>query len=80
MKKKVKPAPPPTAKRGVGRPPGKRTDKENYSQHSVWLSHKVHAEVQHALILPDGKRYEFSKLVEHRLREWLDAGGKLPKE
>jgi hypothetical protein len=35
--------------------------------------------VLRALVTPDAKRYEFSKLVEHLLRKWL-RDPKLPKE
>jgi hypothetical protein len=40
----------------------------------------LQAEVLRALVTPDGQRYEFSKLVAHLSRRWLDAGGKPPKE
>ena len=65
--------------RPVGRPKGKRSDPA-YRQHSVWLPGSLQAEVAKALVLPDGRRYEFSKLVDYLLRKWLDAGAKLPKD
>ena len=68
------------AKPKVGRPLGKHSDKENYSQHSVWLSNAVYVKVKQAVItLPKGKSYELSKLVEHLLQEWLKGGANLPE-
>ncbi len=67
-------------KRPVGRPKtGKRSNPE-YSQRSIWLPKTFQAKVMHKLLTPDGRRYEFSALVESLLREWLDAGAKLPKD
>jgi hypothetical protein len=65
------------AKKKVGRP---KTRPKDYSQRSVWLPKGLHADVLRALVTPEGKRYEFSKLVEHRLRQWLKDGAKLPKD
>ena len=67
----------PATRKKAGRPPSRP---KGYSQRSVWLPDTLHADVLRALVTPDAKRYEFSKLVDHLLRRWLDAGGKLPKE
>ena len=74
MKNKQKQPP-----RKVGRPAtGKRSNPE-YAQHSVWLPGSLYADVLKGLVTPDGKRAEFSALVESLLRQWLKAGAKLPK-
>jgi len=65
------------AGRSVGRP---KTRPDDYHQHSVWLPGSLQADVWHALVMPNGKRFQFSRLVESLLRRWLEAGGKLPKE
>jgi hypothetical protein len=57
---------------------GKRSNPV-YRQHSVWLPGDLFADVLRASITPDGKRAEFSALVEHLLRQWLKAGAKLPR-
>jgi hypothetical protein len=67
----------PARKRPVGRP---KTRPDDYSQRSVWLPDALHFEVRQTLMMPKGKDYEFSRLVEHLLRQWLKAGGKLPVE
>jgi hypothetical protein len=67
------------SKKRVGRPPGKHSDPK-YSQRSVWLPKALQVEVLKALVTPEGKRFEFSALVEHFLRRWLKDGAKLPKE
>jgi hypothetical protein len=66
--------------RPVGRPKTGKRSNPDYNQHSVWLPGSLQAEVWRALVTPEGKRYEFSRLVESLLRRWLDAGGKLPKD
>jgi hypothetical protein len=61
-------------KRPPGRPAtGKRSNPE-YAQHSVWLPGSLYGDVLKGLVTPDGKRYEFSSLVESLLRQWLRAG------
>lgn len=65
--------------RPVGRPKNGRRSNPDYRQHSVWLSDSLCVEVWDKLETPEGKRYEFSALVETLLRKWVDAGGKLPK-
>ena len=67
----------PAPKRPAGRP---KTRKPDYHQHSVWLPDGLQADVLRALVTPEGKRYEFSALIEHLLRQWLKAGAKLPKD
>jgi hypothetical protein len=63
----------------VGRPAtGKRSNPE-YAQHSVWLPGRLYGEVLKGLVTPEGKRYEFSALVEALLRHWVKSGAKLPK-
>jgi len=64
-------------KKPVGRPKSRPAD---YHQRSIWLQDGLQARVLKALVTPDGQRYEFSRLVAHLLRRWLDAGAKLPKE
>jgi hypothetical protein len=65
--------------RKVGRPAtGKRSNPE-YAQHSIWLPGSLYGEVLKGLVAPDGRRHEFSALVEALLRQWLKAGAKLPK-
>jgi len=65
------------ARKKVSRPKSRPDD---YSQRSLWLPDSLHAKVLRALVTPDAKRYEFSKLVEHLLRQWMKAGARLPKE
>jgi len=63
----------------VGRPAtGKRSNRE-YAQHSVWLPNELYGDVLRNLVTAEGKRYEFSTLVEQLLRQWLERGAKLPK-
>jgi hypothetical protein len=64
----------------AGRPATGKSSSGDYGQHSVWLSNAVYAEVQRNLITDNGKRHEFSGLVEVLLRQWLKAGAKLPKD
>jgi hypothetical protein len=63
-----------------GRPATGKRSNEAYRQHSTWLSNALYAQVQKALVMPDGRRYEFSALAESLLRQWLKSGAKLPKE
>jgi hypothetical protein len=63
-----------------GRPATGKRSNEDYRQHSIWLSNALYAEVQKALVMPDGRRHEFSALIESLLRRWLKSGAKLPKE
>jgi hypothetical protein len=63
-----------------GRPATGKRSNEGYRQHSIWLSNALYAEVQKVLVMPDGRRYEFSALAESLLRQWLRSGAKLPKE
>jgi hypothetical protein len=64
----------------VGRPATGKRSNPDYRQHSVWLPGELQADVLRALVMPDGKRYEFSALVEALLRQWLKTGAKLPKD
>jgi hypothetical protein len=66
--------------RKVGRPAVGKSSSGEFGQHSVWLSNTVYAEVQRKLITDDGKRHEFSGLVETLLCQWLRSGSKLPKD
>jgi hypothetical protein len=45
----------------------------------VSAHHSLYGDVLKGLVTPDGKRYEFSALVESLLRQWLKAGAKLQK-
>jgi hypothetical protein len=54
--------------RGVGRPPGKRTDPE-YRQVGAWVRKATYDRTRIALI-EHGNR-EFSELVEELLQSWL---------
>lgn len=74
MSKRKEPA------RKVGRPATGKRSNPAYAQHSVWLPGGLYADVLKALVTPDGKRYEFSELIERLLRQWLERGGRLPKE
>ena len=65
--------------RTVGRPKTGRRSNPDYHQHSVWLPGELVADVSKALVMPDGKRFELSALVEHLLRRWLESGRRLPK-
>lgn len=67
----------PPKKRPVGRPKSRPAD---YHQRSIWLPDALRADVARALIQERGKPYEFSRLVERLLRQWLKDGHKLPKE
>ena len=63
-------------KRKLGRP---ATRPKDTHQRSIWLPDSLQGDVLRALVTPEGRRYEFSRLVEHLLRQWLRAGAKLPK-
>jgi hypothetical protein len=64
-------------KKKPGRP---QTRPKDVHQRSIWLPDALRADVARALIQPRGKPYEFSKLVDYLLRQWLERGAKLPKE
>jgi len=64
----------------VGRPRTGKSSNPGYRQHSLLLPDKLWAEVQHGLILPDGRSYGFGSLVEHLLDTWVRGGCKLPKD
>jgi hypothetical protein len=74
MKSKQKQPP-----RKVGRPATGKRSNPDYAQHSVWLPGSLYGDVLKGLVTPDGKRAEFSALVESLLRQWLKLGAKLPK-
>jgi hypothetical protein len=67
------------APRSVGRPATGKRSNPDYAQHSVWLPGSLYGEVLRGLVTAEGKRYEFSALVEHLLRQWLERGAKLPR-
>lgn len=69
-RKKV-PAPPaaPAAKRGRGRPTGKRSDPD-YEQVTSYIRRQTYADVKIELIR-EGQKREFSELVEELLSKWL---------
>jgi hypothetical protein len=65
----------------VGRPKTRAADyHQHYRQHSVWLPNALYSDVLRGLVTPEGKSYEFAKLVESLLRQWLREGAKLPKD
>lgn len=66
--------------RKVGRPTTGKSDDDGYRQHTLRLPNQLWADVQHALILPDGRSYGFGSLAEHLFSEWLKKGAKLPYE
>ena len=59
---------PSEAKRGPGRPAGKRTNPD-YGQVTAYIPKSLHEDVKIALIKEGGK--EFSTLVEELLSEWI---------
>jgi transposase len=67
-------------KPNLGRPATGKRSNPDYRQHSVWLPGKLQADVLKALVTPEGKRFEYSALIEHLLRRWLRDGAKLPKD
>ncbi len=58
-----------TLARGVGRPPGKRSDPD-YKQYSVLLKKQTHRKVSGILRDRDGGQ-DVSELVEQLLEQWL---------
>jgi hypothetical protein len=65
--------------RKLGRPAtGKRSNPE-YAQHSMWLPGSLYGHVLKGLVTPDGKRHEFSALVESLLRQRPDPLTALPQ-
>ena len=64
----------------VGRPRTGKSVADGYRQHSLLLPDKLWVDIQHALILPDGRSYGFGSLVEHLLDTWIRSGRKLPKD
>jgi hypothetical protein len=68
---------PQSKRKQVGRP---KTRPDDYHQRSVWLPDSLQAQVLRALVTPEGKRYEFSRLVESLLRQWVKAGARLPRD
>ena len=64
-------AAPAAAKRGRGRPPGKRSDPD-YEQVTSYVRRQTYADVKIALIR-EGRKREFSELVEELLAGWLRA-------
>jgi hypothetical protein len=69
-KRARKKAPAATAsKRGRGRPPGKRSDPD-YEQVTSYVRRQTYADVKIELIR-EGKKREFSELVEELLAQWL---------
>ena len=63
-----------------GRPATGKRSNPDYAQHSVWLPGSLYGDVLKGLVTAEGKRYEFSALVEALLRQWLERGAKLPKD
>ena len=65
----IAPAPEAT-RRPRGRPRGKRSDPE-FEQITAYLSRQTYRDTKIAL-LQEGRRREFSQLVEELLQQWLD--------
>lgn len=58
-------------KRGRGRPPGKRSDPD-YEQVTSYVRRQTYSDVKIELIR-EGKKREFSELVEDLLSQWLKS-------
>jgi hypothetical protein len=61
----------PPAKRGRGRPTGKRSDPD-YEQVTSYVRKQTYADVKIKLIR-EGQKREFSELVEELLSKWLKS-------
>ena len=65
---------PDAARRPRGRPRGKRSDPE-FEQITAYIARQTHRDTKIAL-LQEGRRREFSQLVEELLQQWLAAQNK----